>query len=161
MCGSLLIARGEDPAVYTPCYLLESDKDEHFTEEIAQGCVEKENLAGLNFNKITITRITIQSKQLRNFEVYLFGKDAFEEAALEDDSFQTRLFLNLTSRARQIGGAGQWYYSSTESVDLDYEDEDGTKELHVAFGPRYDAGTKPAGAAGAVKLTFTYVKRGT
>lgn len=148
--------------VFSPIYTIETDPDVHFTEAISGGDAERENITGLVCNKIRITRITVINKVVQNSNLFLFGKDTFEEADMDDDSYQVRMWQDLSGYSRKIGGVGWVYYDSTGgyggSVDMDYEDEDGTKELHLAYSP---TGDKPAGAAGEVKLRITYIPRET
>jgi len=44
---------------------------------------------------------------------------------------------------------------SLEDVNIDYQDQDATKELHVSLF-NADATSKIAGVTGEVKLIFTY-----
>lgn len=145
-------------------YILSSDKDTHFTESIAENAVEKENLEGLASNKITITKIAIQAMENLDFEVMFFGKNTFENTDLDVDSFQAFERLDIPTYGIRIGAANQ-YYLDISGLAIDYEDEDAAKEwlgyvptLHVALRCRSAAG-KSAGAAGQVKLTFTYIPR--
>lgn len=142
--------------IYTLC----SDPAEHFTEETESTFAERENLAGLVSNKIKITRIVLIAKVCQNFNLFLFGKDPFEEEDLDKDSYQVRMWQDLTGYSRQIGGAGWVYYDSTGgyggSVELDYEDEDGTKELHLALRSE---GKKSAHPDQIVKICVTYIPR--
>lgn len=139
-------------------YIINSDKDVHFTGAIAENDIEEENIAGLLSNKITITNVAIQAKENRSFDVMLFGKDIFADTDLNVDTFQSVIHLDIPTHGNQIGGANQYYLSNFCGLSVDYEDEDGTKELHIALRCRTAAG-KTAGAVGEVKLTFIYIPR--
>jgi len=141
------------PAIYT----LKSDKDTHFAGALTTGNKEDENLSGLLTSKIRITNIAIQAKQNLDFYLFFWRKDTFENTDLDMDAFIAAVQLDLSSFGRQVGGAGQ-YYMSLESVDLDYEDEDDTRELHVSLYNN-DAIAKNAGAAGQVACSFKYELR--
>lgn len=132
-------------------YTITSDKDLHFTEAIAKNGVERENLIGLRSNRIRVTKVTIQADQQLFFEVLLYATDAFEEADLDEDKFVGSIEFNLPIYGfTQITGQ---YRLDIEGLDIDYIDEDGTKELHVVL-KNLSPTSKNAGATGEVKLEF-------
>lgn len=140
-----------------PFYILHSDKDTHFTGAIAQDASEEENLTGLMANRIRITGIAIQSDQQLHYQVALYGNDAFGDANLDLDYFKHIIDLDLTTYGIQTGGVNQ-YRMAMDGLAIDYEDLDGTEELHVALVNR-SATAKNAGATGEVKLSFTYEEK--
>ena len=148
-----ITATAPHPAFYT----LKSDKDTHFAGALATGVKEDENLAGLLANKIRITNIAIQAKQALDFYLLFWRKDTFANTDLDVDTFIGAVQLDLSTFGLQVGAAGQ-YYMSLESVDLDYEDEDETGELHVSLYNN-DAVAKIAGAAGEVVVFTKYELR--
>jgi|GEM_PF-3547506 len=135
-------------------YDIASDKDTHFTGALNQYAKEDENLTNLLGNKIRITGITIEADQALDFWVMFWNSDSFDNTDLDLSTFIGMVELDLSTYGQQVGGSGQ-YYLSLEKVDLDYEDDDGTQELHCSL---YNASAtaKNAGATGEVKLTFRY-----
>lgn len=113
-------------------YLLETDKDSHFTGALAQYAKEDENLAGLMNDDIRITGISIQSDQQLHFKVVFFYKDSFEDTDLDTDEFCGEVDLDIPTYGFQIGGKNQ-YYMDVRNLHVDYIDQDATKELHVAL----------------------------
>lgn len=136
---------------------INSDKDTHFTGAIAQNAIEEENIAGLVANKIKIVGLSIQSDQQLDYRVIFFGKDTFADADLDVDAFTSEQELDLPSYGWRIAGAGQ-YYMVVNGLSIDYEDQDGTQELHVAL-QNLSVTAKGAGATGEVVLRFTYEER--
>ncbi len=136
---------------------LSTDKDTHFTGAIAQGAKEDENITGLLGDKIRLTGLTFQSDQPLDYYLMFWRTDGFDDADLDLDKFAGMVHVPLATSGKQVGGAGQYYYS-IEGVNLDYEDEDETKELHVSL---YNASAtaKAAGAAGEVVVHFKYELR--
>ncbi|GAH91767.1 unnamed protein product [marine sediment metagenome] len=65
--------------------------------------------------------------------------------------------MDLVAIGYQIAGAGQWYAALT-SLNIDYEDEDESNELHVSL-QNLSAAAKIAGAAGEVTLLIAYELR--
>ena len=113
-------------------YSLRSDKDTHFTGAIAQNAKEDENLAGLLTNKIRIVGISLQSDQNLSYRVILWKTDGFEDVDLDLDTFCAEVVIDLPVNGYQIGGAVQ-YYLDMRGLDIDYEDEDASLELHVSL----------------------------
>ena len=132
-------------------YPIVSDKDVHFTETVAKNGVERENLTGLRGNRVKITRISLQSDQQLDFQVLLYGTDAFEEANLDDDKFIASIEFNLPTYGTQQT-TNQWKLD-IEDLNIDYIDGDSTKELHVVL-KNLSPTDKNAGATGEVKLEF-------
>lgn len=137
-------------------YTLSSDKDSHFTEAIVQGAKEDEDLTGLLSNKIRLTNVSIISDQALDFYLLFYNTDGFDDTDLDLDTFCGMVQLDLATYGKQLGAAQ--YYHSVEGLDLNYQDEDGTNELHVAL---YNASVtgKNAGATGEVAVQFKYELR--
>lgn len=140
-----------------PFYTLRSNKDTHFAGTIAQNAVEEENLTGLIANKVKITGIIILSDQQLTYRVILFSTDAFADTDLDVDSLINEFEFDLPSYGRRIADTGKYSMVVTD-LDMDYIDEDGSKELHVALQNLSSTG-KTAGANGEVVLRFIYEER--
>ncbi|GAI19843.1 unnamed protein product, partial [marine sediment metagenome] len=148
-----ITATAPTPAFYT----VRSDKDVHFTGAIVTNAKEDENLAGLLSSKIRIVGLAIQSDQQLHYRAIFWRKDTFEDADLDVDAFISEQELDLVTIGYQIAGAGQWYAALT-SLNIDYEDEDETSELHISL-QNLSAAAKIAGAAGEVTLLVAYELR--
>ena len=146
---------GEETLI--PFYTMRSDKDTHFTGSIAQNAVEEESLTGLISNKVRITGIIILSDQELAYRVILYSTDAFADADLDVDSLINEFEFDLPGYGRRIAGTGKYSMVVTD-LDMDYIDEDGTKELHVAL-QNLSSTSKNAGATGEVVLRFIYEER--
>lgn len=144
-------------AAFYPFQTIASDKDSHFAGAIAQYATEEENLTGLIGNKIKITGVSIQSDQALDYRLILFSKDSFADTDLDSDKFIGELELDLPSYGFRIAGANQ-YYMAVTGLNICYEDEDETNEIHVAL-QNLSATGKNAGATGEVKVLFTYEER--
>jgi len=134
-----------------------SDKDAHFTGAIAQNAKEDESLTGLLTNKIRITGITLQSDQALDYRLIFWSTDGFDNTDLDLDEFAGETELNLASYGWRAGGANQ-YYMDLRGLDIDYQDDDATNELHVSL-QNLSATGKNAGATGEVVLEVTYEPR--
>lgn len=142
----------------TPAFsIIRSDKDVHFTGAIVTNAKEDESLIGLLSSKIRIVGLAIQSDQQLHYRAIFWRRGTFEDADLDVDAFISEQELDLTAIGYQIAGAGQWYAALT-SLNIDYEDEDGTGELHVSL-QNLSAAAKIAGAAGEVTLLIAYELR--
>lgn len=138
-------------------YTLRSDKDSHFTGAIAQNAKEDENLTGLLGNKVRITGVSLQADENLSFRVVFWKTDGFEDADLDLDRFCGEVVIDLPTDGYQIAGANQ-YYLDMRGLDIDYEDEDASNELHVSLMCLTAAG-KTAGAGGEVVLEIFYEPR--
>lgn len=136
---------------------LRTDKDSHFSGAIAQNATEEEDITGLTTNRIRITRVTILSDENLDYRLLFFNKDSFADTDLDDDRFIDELELDLPSYGFQIAGAGQ-YMMTVNGLEIDYDDQDGSRELHIALQCLSAAG-KTAGANGEVVVIFTYEER--
>jgi len=135
-------------------YSIRSDKDSNFSGSLAQYAKEDENLTGIIQNKIRIIGISMLADQNLLFKVLFWGKDTFDDSDLDVDTFTGEVEFDLATNGFQIGGSGKYYYD-LRGLDLDYEDEDGTKELHVSL---YNQSTtsKNAGSTGEVVIEVYY-----
>ena len=154
--GKPLVARGIGAPDFvkelrTVIYTIASDKDLHFTGELAKNAVERENLEGLRSNRIRISKISIQADQQLLFEVLLYGSDDFEESDLDNDYFIGAVELNLPTYGFQQT-TSQWRLD-IENLNIDYVDLDGTKEIHAVLR-NLSPTAKNAGSTGEVKLEF-------
>ncbi|GAJ24935.1 unnamed protein product, partial [marine sediment metagenome] len=152
--GVQITAVAPKPVFYT----IVTAKDTHFTEALTTGNKEDENLTGLLGSKIRILDIAIQADQKLNFWLMFWRKDTFNNINLDVDAFIGMVQLDLATFGKQVGGAGQ-YYMSLEDANLDYEDEDGTNELHVSLY-NADAVAKNAGATGEISVFLKHELRG-
>ncbi len=132
---------------------LKSDKDANFTGALATNAIKTENITGLAFNKIVIKRVSIQSDQQLNYALLFWAKDTFQTSDFDTDSFLGEVTLDLTAIGRRIAGAGQ-YYADLE-LNFQYQDDDGSRELHVGL-LNLDATSKIAGATGEVVVEVFY-----
>lgn len=138
-------------------YTLRTDKDLQFTGAIAQNAKADENLTGLLGNKVRITGVSLQAKENLSFRVIFWKTDGFDDTDLDLDRFCGEVTLDIPANGYQIGAANQ-YYLDMRGLDLDYEDEDGTNELHISLMCLTAAG-KTAGVPGEVVLEVYYEVR--
>ena len=136
---------------------IDTDKDTHFTTAIAQNAIEPENIIGLSDNNITITGIAFQAKEALDYRLWIYDTDGFADTDLDADQFNEYVDFDLSTNQGRIAGAGQYYFAQT-GLSIDYEDEDATKELHIAL-QNLSAASKTAGADGAVKMKISYKPR--
>jgi hypothetical protein len=132
--------------------IIESDKDLHFTATIAQNDKDDEDLTGLKGNKYIIDSIALQADQNLKFEIWFWHKDTKDDTDLDIDSFCGFVEIDLSTDGVQISGSNQYYYNKT-GLQLLYEDEDMTKELHISLLNRSSTSKNP-GSTGEVKLTI-------
>ena len=136
---------------------VKSDKDTHFTTAIAQNAIEEENITGLTSDEITITGISIIADENKSYRLWIFESDDFQEADFDNDCFVEFVDIDLTTNAAQIAGSGAYYYAIT-GLNINYQDLDGSNELHLAL-QNLDAGAKTAGAAGEIVFKVAYTPR--
>jgi hypothetical protein len=134
-----------------------SDKDTNFTGAIAQYAKEDENLTGLLMNKIRITGVSLQSDENLSYRVIFWKTDGFDNTDLDLDSYCGETIIDLPADGFRIGGANQ-YYLDMRGLDIDYEDDDASYEIHVSLQCLTAAG-KSAGAAGEVVIEVYYEPR--
>lgn len=140
----------DDIGVKTALQRIRSDKDSEFTTAISQDDHDPENLTGLDANIGRIKSLTLLTVQNLDWEVVFWGTDGFDDADLDSDKSQESVFVAATD-AFNIGNAtATTYRYHVTGLDIPYEDEDGTNELHVSLIPRN--GGKNAGAGGYAVL---------
>lgn len=141
-----------DLARLTSFKSIETDKSTDFTTALAQYVKEDEDITGLDLNKVAIYAIVIISEQQLNFRVHFYSDDTFATA-----SWIGFIDLNLTADGIQISNTGKWLLNITPESDslLLYEDEDETKELHIAL-ENLSSAAKKADAAGELTLKIFY-----
>lgn len=127
---------------------IQSDKDTHFTNTLAQNAQETENITAIGCNDGIIRSVCIQSDQNLDWDVMFWGTDAFDDTDLDVAKFLGGVKFTV-SQGLQIGGAGQYYYMSDNNLGIPYKDMDGTNELHISLINR-SVTSKNAGSAGEV-----------
>ena len=138
-------------------FWLVTDKDVEFTGPIAVNAKEDENLAGLAANKIVITDVLFEGLENLHFRLLFWSRDSFDNADVDIDTLLGFVDLDIPNNGFQIGAANQYYLNVTD-VNLHYEDEDATNELHISLNCVTAAG-KTAGVPGEVKVKIGYKVR--
>ena len=138
-------------------FSIRTDKDVHFTGAILQNAKEDENLTGLVTNKIRISGISLQADEQLDYRVIFWSKDIFDDTDLDLDAYLGEAELDLTNFGFRIGGANQ-YYLDLRGIDIDYEDKDATRELHISL-MNLSAAAKTAGGNGEVIAEIYYEVR--
>ena len=138
-----------------------SDKDDHFSGNIAVNAMEFESLLlpsdwrSLQINECVIESVSIQSIQLRDFQVFLFAKSTAEDTTDMDLDEFVDYFNFQGESAEQLGGGDQFYYPSPDNhVSVPYRDDDLTGKIHVGLVNK-SGQAKSSGASGYVKVRIT------
>jgi hypothetical protein len=140
--------------VYDPLVsFIDSDKDVHFTTELAQNAGESESLGSLKCNGIIIESVIIQSDQNLSWDVLFFRSPGCDDTDLDADFFIERVSFDATDGVR-VGAANQYYYAWT-GLHIPYHDDAVKCQLYAMIVNR-SAASKTAGASGEVKLTVSY-----
>lgn len=136
---------------------LRSDKDTHFSGALQQYTSEEENLTGLIANKIIIKEAILLAKEQLNFRFWFAAKDSFDDSDMDADKLESYLDFDLVTNGVRYKNTGFYRLALTAENQglLYYEDEDETKELHIALECLSSAG-KSAGTAGQVVLICKY-----
>jgi len=139
--------------------IIETDKDTHFTGAISQYDHEEENLTGLTDNRIFVRGVNIQSDQNLKFRLIFWTKDTFADTDLNDDSYIDDVILDMSDSENtfRINNTNQ-YYLNVSDLNILYEDEDATNELHISL-QNLSPTDKAAGATGEVQLDIKYAPR--
>jgi len=139
--------------------IIETDKDTHFTGLISQWNHEEENLTGLTDDRIFVRGVNIQSDQNLKFRLIFWTKDTFANTNLNDDSYIDDVILDMSDAENtfRINNANQ-YYLNVSDLNILYEDEDETNELHISL-QNLSPIDKAAGATGEVQLDIKYAPR--
>lgn len=153
--GALIVAAIVGP-VEEPEWLT-TDKDVEFIGAIILNAKADENLAGLAADKIVITDVMFEGDENLQFYLLFWGTDGFENADLDIDSFLGFVDLDIPNNGFRVAGANQYYLNVTD-LNLHYEDEDASNELHISLLCLTAAG-KTAGAGGEVKVKIGYKVR--
>ena len=136
--------------VVNPAYTLASDPAVDFIGALILNASANANLIGLTDNTVTITGVTIVSKQNLHYELQLFKKDTFGVA-----DFAASIDADVKAFGKLVGAF--YVLDITKEEDL-YIDLDSSQELHVSLVNR-DPVAKIAGVPGAITLTFKYEPR--
>lgn len=139
--------------------VIKSIEASEFSEAIVTYDQEFENMRGINdegliANRIRIRGVNIYSVQPLYYHLIFWGKRIFAGTHIDD------VYLDLHMRKPptfRIANTGRYYYASTR-LDIPYEDDDGTYELHVGL-QNLDAVNKLADAPGAVLIYVLYSPR--
>lgn len=123
-----------------------SDKDTHFTGDIAQNAMEVESIdfptdwATCGIQKIRITNVTLVSDMPAgaplNWDVIFWAtSDAAHASDIDSDDFIQMLEFEEVDARESPGGTDIFYYKSQEDIQLpiDYVDKDNTSKLHVGL----------------------------
>lgn len=129
----------------------------HFTEALSENAIELESLdfpddwRKIELHECIIENITIQSKQNFEWDVWVFSSSSGPGSDLDVDSYVDGFNYPKTAGI-QIGGAGQYYYSSPSNhVAVPFRDENNRAKIHVGLINR-SAAAKYAGVTGEVKV---------
>ena len=127
--GRTSVSRSEENQI------LRTLKGTHFTGEILQNAHETENITGLQFNKVNVLGINIQTSQNLHMALWFWAKDTFENVDLNEDSFLDFLELDIPTNGKRIwdGSAFNQYYLNVSGLGIMYEDEDQSQELHISL----------------------------
>ena len=140
-------------------YILETDKDTHFAGSIVQYDHETENIEGLSDDRVFIRGVNIQSDQPLKYRLIFWRKDTFADTDLDVDSYIDDVILDMSDidNTFRINNTGQ-YYLNVSNLNILYEDEDDTQELHCSL-QNLSPTSKAAGASGEVQLDIKYAPR--
>ena len=133
----------------------------HFSGAIAQWGSEEENITGLTSDEITITSITAYAEQALDMRIWFFETDGFQAAAaadMDDDEFMENIHLDIPTDGMQYKNANGYYIAATE-INIDYEDLDGTNELHIGLEVIGATAKLASGAGGNVWFKISYTPR--
>lgn len=155
--GLAFLATEREEEKLVPFFTIRSDKDSHFTGAIDTNDTEEENLTGLISGKIKITSVVILSDQQLDYRVIFYSTDAFADTDLDVDSLIDEVELDLLSYGWRVSNTGK-YCMVVTGLDIDYIDDDGSDELHVAL-QNLSSTSKTAGGDGEVILRFIYEER--
>ena len=126
-----------------------TDKDTHFTASGVQNAMLLETVGDLpndiqQPNAITITRITVWSKQNLDWDVMLFNNATGQPSADADLHSMVDWVTFLTTDAVRIAGTGLYLYS-VSGLSLSYLPDD--RQFYIGLINR-NATTKNAGTTG-------------
>lgn len=138
---------------------IRSQAEVNFTEALVTNAAATANLvvpANLTSlgqqTRARISSVAIISAQNLAWEIWFFGKNLFQEADIDADTFLGRATFAANDGSR-IAGAGAYYYFSAPSGIL-YQDQDNDRQIHVMLINR-SVGSKDAGAPGEISVAIT------
>lgn len=102
---------------------------------------------GLRVDSI-IRNISIVSVEDRNWELWFWGRNTFNEPTPDIDTFIGSWLFAVAGK--QIGAAGLFHYY-VDGLYIPYRDLDQTSKIHMTLVNR-SAGAKSAGDAGAIRV---------
>lgn len=155
----------------SPLFIIQSDKDVHFTGALVTGAIENETItlspagpALLPTQSMLIWGVALLAVQNLDWRVVFWGTPNFGNADIDLDTYEgaCRLHDNM---AFQIGGAGTWYYDyhgtlvSLGAPDMTTLPFPMPYTLQVGYAlniglQNLSAAAKIAGAGGFVSLRF-------
>lgn len=136
---------------------IETDKDIHFTEEIATNNCEYEVL-DLTNNKYEINGMSIQSKQNLNYKILFFGSNNLNNENLNIEKYIGSVDLDLTQEPSfRINNENQ-YRLNSEDLRLQYNDFSMSNKLYVSL-MNLSNESKQSGTTGKVKLIIKMTPR--
>ena len=95
----------------------------------------------------------LQSDENLGWEVAFWSKDSFEDTSdMDADAFRSRWSF-VVAAGVQYGGTGQYYYY-IDGLNIPYQDEDNSGELHISLVNRSSSG-KSSGSSGEVIIAIT------
>ncbi len=137
--------------------IISSDKDIHFTTELATNAIEEEDISfpsdwvTAGIQTVEIRNITAQSDQNLQWDIQFYATDAHSNTDLDLDKFVTNLNF-VTGDGIQNAGAAQFRYDKNPAPEpFLYTDEDNSGEFHITLANR-DGTTKNSGATGEFVL---------
>ncbi|MCK5601497.1 hypothetical protein KAR91_06505 [Candidatus Pacearchaeota archaeon] len=139
--------------------ILETVSTLHFTGAISQWDDETVNLTGLSDDKVFIRGVNIQSIQNLKYRLIFWKTDTFSDTDLDIDSNNDDVILDMSDaeNAYRRNNTGQ-YYLNISDLNILYEDEDETQELHISL-QNLSPTDKAAGASGSVQMDVKYAPR--
>ena len=141
--------------------ILSTNPETNFTGALNPGTVANENITGLIGNRAIIQGVSIQSAEQIDWKVMFWSKDIFDDPVQATDSYIGSHRFGTPQAVDRIAAANQ-YRQNVDDLNLLYQDDDGSNELHVGIqnlNASGAGGTKSAGTPGFVKLTFKYEPR--
>jgi len=133
----------------TTIEIIETNKDNHFTEGISTNNIEKETLSLIS-SKYVINGVSIQSKQPLNYKILIWGSNNFDNSNLNTEKYIGAIDLNMEKESFQINNTGQ-YRLNIEDLQLQYTDFQSTNNLYIGLMNLSNT-SKLSGSNGEVKL---------
>jgi hypothetical protein len=134
-------------------FTLRSLSTGNFTTALVQNAFEDETLTGLAQNKIRVKGIKLIAMQNLDYELRFFQKTLMRSGAMDTDSDAGSVYFDALLGKQDAGASFYYYYNG--SMDLIYENLDGTYAMDVSLINR-SAVAKIIGAPGYVVAIFDY-----